>query len=282
MDMDGFMLKMIKSRLDSQVVHDGDFYKDGLLYCGVCGKPRQVKKVLPSGVEYIGVSMCECELNAEMRRREEIEESERRARLDEIRTRSLIGGSYLNARFENCIHTSENEKNIKICEKYADNFWQMSEKNQGLLMWGDVGTGKSYLAACIANRLMDDGIQVVMTSFTQFLGIISKDYSEEYALIDRLMNARLLIIDDLGAERSTDYALEKVYNVINLRYQRKLPMILTTNMLFTDMVNEEDIRYRRIYDRIFEYCYPMHFIGKSFRREEANRRFVEMRGLLEE
>ena len=279
--MDDFLLKISKSRLERQVVHEGDFYKDGLLYCGKCLKPRQVRKVLPSGEEYIWASMCVCEEEAEMRRREEEQENERRLRLEEIRNRSLMGFSYRDARFENCVRTVENRKNIEICEKYVDNFDKMVEKNQGLLMWGDVGTGKSHLAACVANRLMDNGVQVVMTSFTQFLEIISKDYSEEFALIDRLMNARLLIIDDLGAERSTDYALEKVYNVIDKRCQRRLPMILTTNLNFKDMRDEEDVRYRRIYDRIFQYCYPMQFKGTNFRREEANRRFAEMRELLE-
>ena len=94
-------------------------------------------------------------------------------------------------------------------------------------------------------------------------------------------SAKLLIIDDLGAERSTDFALEKVYNIIDSRYRAGLPMILTTNLTLKEMKEATDIRYSRIYDRIFEVCYPMEFTGPSWRKVEASRRFEEMRQFLE-
>ena len=225
--------------------------------------------------------MCDCEYEEEMARREEEKEAERRARIEELRTRSMMDGVYLQARLDKCIINEENKNNYKICQKYIDNFEEMSEKNQGLIMWGDVGTGKSYAAACIANGLIDKGISVAMTSFMQLLDLLQRDYSDEFAIFDRVMNARLLIVDDFGAERNTAYALEKVYNLIDTRCKKRLPMIITTNLDFNAMANEDDMIYRRIYDRIFEYCYPMHFQGKSFRRVEANKRFLEMKGILD-
>ena len=91
-----------------------------------------------------------------------------------------------------------------------------------------------------------------------------------------------LIIDDLGAERSTDYALEKVYNIVDSRYRAKKPLILTTNLSMDEMKDTADLRYGRIYDRIFELCYPMQFVGPSWRRREATRRFNDMKALLED
>ena len=100
-------------------------------------------------------------------------------------------------------------------------------------------------------------------------------------LIAQLNRAKLLIIDDLGAERGTDFALEKVYDIIDSRYRAKLPMLLTTNLELGMMQEATDIRYSRIYDRIFEVCYPVQFVGQSFRKAEAKRRFDDMKSFLE-
>ena len=93
--------------------------------------------------------------------------------------------------------------------------------------------------------------------------------------------AKLLIIDDLGAERSTDFALEKVYNVVDSRYRAKRPIILTTNLSMEEMKETLDIRYTRIFDRIFEMCYPMQFKGLSWRKGEAARRYNDTKSFLE-
>ena len=101
-------------------------------------------------------------------------------------------------------------------------------------------------------------------------------------LVNRLMRAELLVLDDLGAERGTDFALEKVYDIIDSRYRLHRPMILTTNLTLDEMKGTRDIRYSRIYDRIFEVCYPVKFTGVSYRKAEANKRYTQMKKLLEE
>ena len=68
---------------------------------------------------------------------------------------------------------------------------------------------------------------------------------------------------------------------MNDRYLKKLPMILTTNLSIEEMKQEQDIRCSRIYDRIFEICYPMQFTGPSWRKKEASKRFREMEKFLE-
>ena len=158
----------------------------------------------------------------------------------------------------------------------------MMEKDQGLLFYGKAGAGKSFAAACIANYLMEQNVPVVMTSFIKLLDIIQRGGEQSEGTITLLNDAKLAILDDLGAERGTEYALEKVYDIVDSRYRRKLPMLLTTNLTLDEMKAETDIRYVRIYDRIFEVCYPMLFEGISWRRQQANSRFLEMRKLLGE
>ena len=157
----------------------------------------------------------------------------------------------------------------------------MLERNQGLLFYGDVGTGKTFAAACIANYLLAERTSVVMTSFVKLLNSMQSFKEDDEKLISRLNQAKLLIIDDLGAERGSDFTLEKVYNIIDSRYRARKPVILTTNLGLKEMKETTDIRYSRIYDRIFEVCYPMQFTGKSWRKAEAARRFDEMRDFLE-
>ena len=122
----------------------------------------------------------------------------------------------------------------------------------------------------------------MMTSLVKLLELIQGGDEKESDIIARMNNAKLVIFDDLGAERNTDYALEKIYNIIDSRYRTQKPMLFTTNLTIDEMTSETDIRYSRIYDRIFETCYPMQFVGVSWRMKTANRRFQEMEKLFED
>jgi DNA replication protein DnaC len=120
-----------------------------------------------------------------------------------------------------------------------------------------------------------------MTSFVKILETIHFDPDEEYDLFEKLCRADLLILDDLGAERETSYALEKVYSIIDTRNSRSLPIILTTNLSVDEMNSETNMRHARIYDRILGTCYPIQFTGPSWRKKSAYERFEEMKQFLE-
>ena len=91
---------------------------------------------------------------------------------------------------------------------------------------------------------------------------------KEWYLASR-QNCDLLIVDDFGMERRTDYAQEQVYGLINGRYLAKKPMIVTTNLSLNDLKSPENITEQRIYDRVLEMCVPICFDGGSLRRELA-------------
>ncbi len=104
------------------------------------------------------------------------------------------------ATFEHFKPTKYNERNLKLCRRYAEKFDLMLEKNQGLLFWGDVGTGKSYAAACIANYLLDRKAPVIMTSFVKLLEVIQASRGGTGDPIQTRI-CQTVIFDDLGAER---------------------------------------------------------------------------------
>ena len=153
---------------------------------------------------------------------------------------------------------------------YVENWKEAYKNNTGLLLFGDVGTGKSFFAECIANALLDRDVPVLMTNFPTILNRLTGMFSEDRAaFIASLDEYDLLIIDDLGVERSTDYAMEQMFFVIDSRYRSRRPMIITTNLKLSELKNPPDLAHARIYDRILERCAPILFAGKNFREENA-------------
>lgn len=254
--------------------------EDGLVYCGKCGSRKQLR-VKFGDKTHVVRCVCKCESKEleEKKRQEEYEEQMRR--INRLKEASMMDKKYREVTFDKYEVREENKKVFEMAKKYADRFQDMYKKNQGLLLYGPVGTGKSFTAACIGNYLLNNAKPVIMTSFVKILqDIWENDRAAEYITI--LNSASLLIVDDLGTERETDYALEKVYNIIDSRVRSNKPMIITSNLELNDMMECEDIRKKRIYDRILECCYPMYVGGKSFRMMKAAQRFDEMKDFLEE
>lgn len=269
----------------SQPLENDFLGEDGLLYCGKCRTKKETRICFPTAAGNTEMKtvpcVCKCRQKelAEERRCDEYREKQQR--ICSLRQSSLIETKFKKARLSSYSVTDDNCKVFDLAKKYVSEFKEMYRKNQGILFWGEVGTGKSYTAACIANELIENMHTVIMTSFVKILQDIQTMKVDEGVWIKRLQEAELLIIDDLGTERNTEYALEKVYNVIDSRYCSGKPLILTTNLVLKDMIQTADIRYRRIYDRIFEMCYPVHVRGRSYREAEAARRFDSMQKLLE-
>lgn len=271
---------------------NGDYYdSEGFLVCGKCHTRRQVEVNMPDlkAVPFdpkkkVRVKMpVSCRCRAERRYQEEqmLQQDKDMRAMEALKRQSLMDERLRDVSFDSFRKTNDNAYNLKLCLRYANHFDEMLAKNQGLLFYGGVGTGKTFAAACIANQLLNQRIPVIMTSFVKLLESMQGFSEDDSALIACLNRAKLLIIDDLGAERSTDYALEKVYDIVDSRYRAKLPIILTTNLSMTELKESTDIRYTRIYDRIFEMCYPMQFKGQSWRKVEAARRFDAMKNFLE-
>ena len=169
---------------------------------------------------------------------------------------------------------------MKHAHRYVDKWAEVRTKNIGLLLWGGVGTGKSFFAGCIANALMEQKVSVRMTNFASILNDLSNSLSGRNDVVDRLCSYPLLIIDDFGIERGTEYALEQVYNIIDARYRSKKPLIVTTNLTLTDLKNPQDVAHARIYDRLLSMCSPICFAGENLRQQAAAQKTANMRALM--
>ena len=255
------------------------------LYCPTCGEIIEKEIDFPlfdgSGkTEKRKVScMCKCEREKKeaIEKRFEFEEEQRR--IDQLRQLSLMDARLKEACFENYQVTEENKKIFHIAKSYVENFEKMFSIGQGLLLWGNVGTGKSYTAAAIANELLNQRKSVIMTSFIKLLDMMSRFEEDSDYIAGKLPDC--LKPHFVKAERGTDFSLERVYDIIDSRSRSKKPIILTTNLEISQMKSCEDIRYNRIYDRIFEMCYPVKVEGMSLRKREAAIRFPKIREILE-
>ena len=231
--------------------------EDGLLYCGKCHTPVQCR-ITFEGKERLMPCICKCQKEERERQEQRMKEEEqllyvRRLKAAGIQERHLQDWTFASA---------TDTPSIQMAKRYTENWKKVKAENLGLLLWGDVGTGKSFLAACIANALLEKGVPVLMTNFSKILNQMGAMYSDErYRYIASFNRFSLLIIDDLGIERNTEYALEQVYAVIDERYKTGLPLIITTNLTISQLRNPEDVAHARIYSRVLEMCTPVHVPG---------------------
>ncbi len=150
---------------------------------------------------------------------------------------------------------------------YAEKWPQMYREGLGLLLYGDVGTGKSHAAGCLADFLLDRGIPVRMTDAVGLVSRLQADFgAARESYLHWLLEGDLLILDDLGAQRSTPFARECVLDLINRRMAIGKPMAITTNLSLKAMQEAADLDERRIYDRVRQVCVPIRFSGESFRK----------------
>ena len=239
---------------------------DHLIYCAKCNTPRQ-HHLAVLGKEMLVPVPCRCQ--QEQRDKEEAERKHREC-LDQVSRLKANGLQDKSLREYTFANDKGYNPEMQKAHDYVAHWSEMKAKSIGLLLWGDVGTGKSFFAGCIANALLDQDVPVLMTNFPTILnrltGMFSEDRSEFIASFDEY---DLLIIDDLGVERSTEYAMEQMFFVIDSRYRSRRPMIITTNLKLAELKNPPDLAHARIYDRILERCAPILFDGKNFREENA-------------
>ena len=132
----------------------------------------------------------------------------------------------------------------------------------------------------IANALMEQEVAVCMTNFARIMNELNNAFAGRNEVVDRLCGYPLLVIDDFGMERGTEYALEQIYNIIDSRYRSGKPLIVTTNLTLTELKNPQDTAHARIYDRLLELCAPIACTGPSMRKNIGQAKLDLLKTLL--
>ena len=257
-EFDGLLQGVVRQAQAANQPENGDYYDDeGFLVCGNCHTRRQVEVNMPDlkAVPFdpkkkVRVKMpVSCRCRAERRKQEEqmlMQDREMRA-AQALKQQSLMDERLRDISFDGFQQTKDTAYNLKLCLRYAKHFDEMLAKNQGLLFYGGVGTGKTFAAACIANHLLSLRVPVVMTSFVKLLETMQGFSEDDSALIARLNRAKLLIIDDLGTELSNSFTTSQLFLCLNERILRQKSTIISTNL---NMNQVADIYSERVLSRI--------------------------------
>lgn len=250
-----------------------------LIYCSRCHTPRQ-KRFEMTGKLFEPRCMCACQTAAYEQREQE---RKRREFLDTVAKNRSVGLNDPVLRkhtFENDL--GYNPKQMNMAKRFVQHWDEFRKSSMGLLLWGSVGTGKSFIAGCIANALLDKGVPVMMTNFARLLNKLTDMYSgDRNAYIDSFNSFPLLIIDDLGVERNSEFAREQVFNIIDSRYRSQLPVIVTTNLTVDELKNPADLARERIYDRVLERCMAIRVNDQNIRKLIKAENMAKTKRLLE-
>ena len=260
------VLKELEKATNEGMKAADDYIDDdtGLLMCGQCHTKKQ-KKISFLGEERIVGCLCRCAAEKLEKEREEYRVKEELLNIQKMKSAGLQDRTFYNYILDRC---DASQENAVYAKRYVEHFSEMVQTGQGLLFWGNVGTGKTFLAGCIANALLEQKIPVLMTSFPKILNALGGLYSSERnEYLASLNHYTLLVIDDMGIERESQYTAETIYTVIDERYKSGKPFIITTNLQLDALKNPQDVEHARIYDRIMERCMPVFFGGKNYRSE---------------
>lgn len=265
--------------------------EDGFRMCGKCHTPKERMMVDIPNIDQELIAKvfgrdrktpCPCKCRLEEMEAQEREEKRREAAMKAERRRRQCFHTAADAACTFAVDDRAIPQVSDAMRKYAEGFKGMMEgaDRYGLLLYGPVGTGKTFYAACVANALLEQGYSVELTSFSRIVNTMQGMFDDKQAYIDRLARKDLLIIDDLGVERDSEYMQEQVTNIIDARYKSGKPLIVTTNISIEEIKKPKDLTYRRMYDRLLEMCFPVKVEGKSRRRASVAENYAARQAAL--
>lgn len=270
------MEQVIKNTLimDTQKSDDGDYIYNGLIYCGKCNTPKQ-SIIHINGKEIKVPCSCKCESEAYEREMAMIKAREKQLYIDNLKKMSLIGKRYENASFNKCENTNESFARAKQrCQKYCSIAEEALQNGYGIYLFGNSGVGKTLLTACMCNELTSNMKQCLFTNFFEISKTIRASYNSkmesEENLINKIVNVDFLFIDDIGTEQlkkngEDTWLQEKIYDIINKRYNEKKPTIFTSNYNLNELINRGMMD--KTVDRIMEMATAIIKIdGVSYRK----------------
>ena len=166
--------------------------------------------------------------------------------------------------FENFNINSENKMAVKVAKDYTNKSIEKMQ-SEGLIITGESGLGKTHLAASIANKLIENDKIVLMGRLTMLLDMIKETFRDntksENELIELYSNVDMIIIDDLGTEKISQWALEKLYTIIQNRNENGLPIIITTRFDKYGLIERfSQSQDRQLVDAIISKLYQMCYV----------------------
>ena len=173
---------------------------------------------------------------------------------------AAMSGKWQERTLESFQVTSDNKEAYEAAVEYAKTLNPFTE--DGLMFMGDVGTGKTHLAAGILKVAYNRGLDGVLISVPDLLNEIRDGYKDGRFNEKKFKEKFLVILDDLGTEKPSEWVREMLFTLINYRYENKKPLIVTTNCTPSELIEQLG---KRTADRLREMCKVVKIEGKSWR-----------------
>lgn len=254
--------------------------------CEFCGK-----ELVPIGLDYLYANIspdaikyerCDCNKSQEYWKKIDEQEYEIEKRkhfrdiINKIYKQNYIGRKFEEQNFENFDINSENEIAVEVARDYTNKSIEEMQ-SEGLIITGESGLGKTHLAASIANKLIENDKIVLMGRLTMLLDMIKETFRDntksENELIELYSNVDMIIIDDLGTEKISQWALEKLYTIIQNRNENRLPIIITTRFDKQGLIerfsqSQDEQLVDAIISKLYQMCYGITL--KNMKKELVN------------
>lgn len=249
----------------------------GIKHCAKCGQPLERYITLNGKQRRVPAPRCACDDVAET---EQIAKEQRTKVSIMAKSSPLHDPNY--DRFTFAVDSTPDSEASKLCRAYVEHWDEIEQENIGLLLSGPVGTGKSFYAAAVVNALRERGVSAIIVTTSRLINLIM-ERKEPQSVVDELNKFHLVVLDDLGAERDTEYAVEQLENFINARDLSGLPLVVTTNLPRQQFDRPENMSYSRIFDRVKKLCQTTVVLTGPSRRgaqgQDKAKRFREIIGM---
>ena len=260
-------------------VHVGE---DGLLYCNHCHTLRETRNIVPFFERRMPI-MCRCMEERKRKAEEEEERQNKMQRLDKLRSASLMGERYKDTTFDNTdLSVGEDfQKAFSRCKKFCEIADTALDNGYGIYIYGNSGSGKTHLTACICNELISQYRQCLFTSFIEISKLIRSTFGKntDEGIIARICEVDFLFIDDLGTEilkkgGEDNWLQEQVFDIINKRYNNKKPTIFSSNYSLNELITQRGMMDKTV-DRIVEMSTAIIKLnGESYRIQKRRKEVV--------
>lgn len=180
---------------------------------------------------------------------------------EKLRKESNLGIRFKRRTFET-FDKSRDERAYERCLEYSEHY-KDTERNS-LLIVGGYGSGKTHLAAAVSNRLLDSGVPVLFDTFSGHLNKLKLEFNGGRSVyLEQMKTIDMLVLDDVGKEKQSEWSQSIMFDVINYRYEHLLPIIMTTNL-----TNKSLGEYLggAVWSRVCEMCIGVRTTSDDYRR----------------